>query len=390
MRIRGYQAKLALGLLLLIVCYGAYRIGAHLQAQRHHDAALQALERRDFRDAGFHLNECLRAWPSDPAVHLLAAQTARRRGDFNDAERKLRAYGRLNGPMERAALEYRLLIFHQGNIADSEKLFELVRREAHGPATYLILEAVIGENIKLLEQASNSGMTLIEGPAGQARASTETAISLWRQLRTGKADQACGLVWLGRIQRLISQQEAASTFQQALEVDPNHFEARLYLALALADDHVRETVRNLEILRRSHPQNHEVGVLLGSYYRSLGMFDEARGILDEILAAEPDRLAAVVERGKLALDAGCLEEAEPYLRRGVALAPADAFNHLALSRCLHLAGKSEEAQQHQERYSEIESARTKTARLRAEEERTAWRHRLAQEALQKNASGGDR
>jgi len=59
----------------------------------------------------------------------------------------------------------------------------------------------------------------------------------------------------------------------------------------------------------------------------------------------------------LALDAGRLVEAEDYLRRALALAPDELAIHLALSRCLRLAGNEPEASRHQERYYQLQSAR---------------------------------
>ena len=45
-------------------------------------SAKEAISRRDFQQAGDYLNTYLLAHPNDKAVRFIAAQTARRRGDF--------------------------------------------------------------------------------------------------------------------------------------------------------------------------------------------------------------------------------------------------------------------------------------------------------------------
>src|SRR5260370_21159573 len=97
MQIRGRRPWLVLVLLLLIGA-ASYRVGMHLWETYHYRAALAALERRDFRQAGSHLQRCLEVNSSDLTVRLLAAQTARRQRDYAAALAHLRAYAKCPGP----------------------------------------------------------------------------------------------------------------------------------------------------------------------------------------------------------------------------------------------------------------------------------------------------
>lgn len=390
MRLPGAKTKLALAMLLIPAGYGAYWVSGHIWARRHFQAAEESLAGRDFRRASHHLSLCLTVWPRDHAARLLAAQTARRSGDLEGARRELRLHERHKGPAAARLLERRLLDLQEGNLADTDDLLESCASNLHAPSAYLILEAIISENVKALELAYTEGMTLMEGPSGWNRTQTERAIALWRQRHLGPADQAQAHFWRARIQRLINPQEAATELRRALELNPDHDEARLYLADTMIEFDARHAIDHLQVLRRRDPGNEQVSVLLAVSHRSLGQFLEAQQALDDVLATSPDHGRVLLERGKVALDAGKPDDAEAFLRRALALTPNEPFVHLALSRCLHLNGKVDEANRYQQRYGEIEAERARTRGIQAEQERIAWRHRLEKESLQKSKTSVQR
>src|SRR5579883_2248911 len=96
MHLRGRRFWIALALLLLIA-FASYRIGQSLRSSYHYRAALAALERRDFRDASARLDRALATDPSDLTTRLLAAQAARRGGNYAEALAQLRLYEQLGG-----------------------------------------------------------------------------------------------------------------------------------------------------------------------------------------------------------------------------------------------------------------------------------------------------
>ncbi len=74
-----------------------------------------------------------------------------------------------------------------------------------------------------------------------------------------------------------------------------------------------------------------------------------------MLAESPDDVASLLERGKVALDDEQAADAERWLRRAERLAPELPEVHLALARCLTLAGRSAEAHRYQERFAQLDT-----------------------------------
>ena len=87
-------------------------------ASWQYHAAVQALDRFDFAAASTHLDNCLWVRPSDPEARLLAAQTARRRGDFDAADRHLRVAAKLAIPPDALAAEKSFLAVQSGDMSD--------------------------------------------------------------------------------------------------------------------------------------------------------------------------------------------------------------------------------------------------------------------------------
>ncbi|HJT78537.1 MAG TPA: tetratricopeptide repeat protein [Gemmataceae bacterium] len=376
MRLGGKKTKVALALLLVVAAFAAYRLGLHYWGLRHWHAAQEALTRRDFPQAGEHLKHCLAVWPEDTSVRLLAAQTARRQGDFDEARRQLDAYQHLGGSEKERLRELRLLLVQQGDPTDADALLTGCLNDPNSPDTYLTLEVALEEKVKLLERGHDADVSVLEGPLAQQRERAESALALWLRQRRDPADQVQGLLWRGRIDLLINQQAAVTDFRKALALDPDNFDARLNLAVALADYDPQEAVRHLEALRRRDGHNDRVAILLAIYRRGLGQLPEAEQLLDDVLATNPKHFSALLERGKVALDAGHPDQAEGFLRRALARDPKEPFAHLALSRCLHLMGKEEEAQFHQQQYSEIEAERAEADQKKGEVQRAFRRARM--------------
>src|SRR5436189_4000841 len=83
---------LALGLLAGL---GAYVSRSAREAARWRELAQRALERQDLAAAGDHLRSYLAAVPASAEGHFLLAQTLRRDGKYDEAERALAAALRL-------------------------------------------------------------------------------------------------------------------------------------------------------------------------------------------------------------------------------------------------------------------------------------------------------
>jgi predicted Zn-dependent protease len=345
--------------LLLVVLLGflGYQGWWYWRVTSQYHAAEQALERRDFSQANSHLKRYLALFPGDLNARLLAAQVARRQGDFQEAFEHLRIYGHKNGPKDPLEWERRLLRIQQGDPSEAPLLVSFCASHPEAPETPLTLEACIEGILTALTPGSTSASS---GP-GEAKPYLklgQQAVDQWLHLRPGQADQVQGLVWRSRLDALAHDRlRALADVRQALEMAPDHFEAQLHLASLLLDEEPAEAARYLQQLQARDPKNNRVRLALGVARRSLGQHQEARQILDELLADDPENLPALIERGQVALDMRQPQEAERWLHRAYTLSPQEPKVNLLLGRTLQLAGRVEEAKHFQTRYQQLEAQR---------------------------------
>jgi tetratricopeptide (TPR) repeat protein len=357
MRLRGPRAWIFLGLLLLLVAWAAYQGSFFFVGLYHRQAARDALARRDFAAASVHLNQSLDAWPSQLDTRLLAAQTERRRGRFDEAERHLDIYVQGKGAKEAQAAqsaEGKLFKLQNGDLRTATTQLAYCVDHPDAPDAPLILEALIEGSLRSLLPAAKLGLVASDGPAAPDAARARQAIDVWLQQCPAPADQVQGLVWRGRLHGIMKDHDLeVADYRAALERDPEHFEARWQLALAVVRDAPEETAAHLEILEQRYPDNRQVRLVLAGVWRSLGRLDEACATLDALLDADPDNVPTLLERGKLAVDALDLDTAERLLRQAEKLKPGHPEVNLTLSRCLHLRGKLSEAKHFRDRFEEI-------------------------------------
>jgi tetratricopeptide (TPR) repeat protein len=363
MRVGAQRGRIAVVvLLLLLIGVAAYPIGLHLWGRYHADAAQEALERRDFLEASNHLKECLEVWPHDVTIRLLAAQTSRRQGNYEEAFQHWRAYVQDNGPLEPLLLERSLLRLQVGDLTESDRFLETCLDHSEGAEMPLLLEAVIEGNLRALARKDQLPGSPVERSIRASQpvpdvSRVQRAVDLWLRHRHSQVEQARGLTWRGQAHQLVNDYAlAVADFRQALELEPDHFQARLWLAAALAQAAPLETLAHLQRLQRRYPENYEVRLWLGNVCRNLGQLAEARQPLDEILASNPNDVRALVELALVELDARQPEKAERWLRQALDLAPNQYEVNLALGRCLHLEGRAAEAKHYQDRAREIETA----------------------------------
>jgi tetratricopeptide (TPR) repeat protein len=313
-------------LVLTLAALGAAAAGVYLWAQYHLHAAEVALGGEALDEAQRHLDLCLKVRPGSAAVHLLAARTARRRDDYDEAERHLAACERLGGVEEGARLERVLLLAQQGDLDDMEGL--LTGRVAPGnPGAVLIFEALAkGYANRFWHAEALANLDRLLGHQPWHRRAWLLRARAREGLAGGGEDHDT---------------DALHDYEKAVELSPSN-EARLGLAGALyRAGRPRDAALQYEQVRPAGP---EALLGLARCRYALHEPDEARQLLDELLARRPDHAAALTERGRLAYNAGRPEEAVEWLRRAAAAAPpCDCVPHRLLYQYLQVMRKDEEA-----------------------------------------------
>jgi tetratricopeptide (TPR) repeat protein len=319
-----------LSLLLVLAIPGAGAAGVSLWAQYHFDAARHALDRDDLDEALYHLDLCLKVPFRGAAVHLLAAQAARRRDAYEEAEKQLAACEQLAGMTKEVARERLLLTAQQGELEGVEGLLQS-QTSANDRETVLILESLAKGYSSRFWQAE-----ALECLNRQLERRPRHSVALLMRAHVFEE--------LARKGQVEYAADALRDYEQAIEVNPS-FDARLGLASALYRvGRPRDALLEYERLRSALADNAEVLLGLARCRYSLHELDDAQRLLDELLEQHPDHKAALLERGRLALHTGKLDEAEKWLRRAVVLAlPCEAGPLRSLSQCLEAQNKHEEA-----------------------------------------------
>jgi tetratricopeptide (TPR) repeat protein len=331
---RSPRLAVVAGAVLVLLGLGVAVAAGTLWVEYHLRAARLALERRDFPRARAHLTRCLQARPNAPEVHFLAARAARRAGDADAAERHLSTCQRLGWVAEAVELERALLRAQRGELARVEGYLLPGIRKDH-PEAVLILEALAQGYLKTYR-------------LGEAL----HCLDLWLQR---EPDCVPALVWRGEVKERRQQfTEAAAAYRRAVELDPDHDPARRHLAqVLLRADLAEEALGHFEHLYRHQPGNPVVLLGLARCQRLLGRRDEARQLLEALLAGQPGHVETLSERGRLALETGEAAAAEDWLRKAVALAPYDRDALYLLYQCLLQRGRRDEAQSHLTRLEAI-------------------------------------
>ena len=325
----------AVAALAVLIAAGAWMLGVqawgHLQLQ----ATRSDVDRYHNRQARERLEGYLRVWPSDPTALLLAARIARRLGTFSEAENFLDRYEAVRGKDDGDLILERVLLQAQRGHVDQVGAFCEARIRENHPSAPLVLEAQAAGLMREFRLAE-----------------AEDRLQAWLKLRP---DDCQALLLRGSLLGLRQAPEAADDYRRVIELDPDNEEARLRLGTQLLQAHKpTEALSHLEYLRKALPDDPRVLVRVAQCRVDMGRADEARAILDGVLARWPHFPDALAARGALAKQDGQPDRAEGWLREAVARDPSarEARYHLYL--CLEAEGKEAEAKEEKARLDRLE------------------------------------
>jgi tetratricopeptide (TPR) repeat protein len=307
----------------------------HLRAWYHRRAARLELQHYHNPQAIRHLLICREIWPRDPEALLLAARAARRARVYGDTEHLLRLYREVRGRDEAYVFEQLLLACECRADAFSDQCWQCVE-EGRFDAT-LLLEAL-------------TRGYLHQYRLGQAR----FCLQSWLQMQPDNP-QAFYLQGLFLLDYQQDRSGAEKSYRRALELDPDHEEARLGLAVALLmGKSFAQAAEHFKRLLQCQPDNLRVQVGLAECLDGLGETAEAVRLVDDVLARRPEYPPALSQRGQFAVQNGQWAEAESWLRQALRLNPMDHRAHYSLVRCLEQTGQDEAAQRQRRQLQQME------------------------------------
>jgi tetratricopeptide (TPR) repeat protein len=335
---------------LMVVGLGAVVLAGlspFLWAAYHWYAAQSALDRYRTAEARPHLHACLRIWPWSRSVrvHLLAARAARREGDFDEAAQRLHeCQDTLHDTSPETVLEWAMLHASLGELDTvAEPLKTRLRQEPQFAP--LILESLTEGYLRMSRILDALG-----------------AVDSWLTLEPNNPR-----AWFlrGNTHRQVGAwQEAAADYRHVMESDAEYPNARRSLAVALLKiGRYEEAVQQFEILRHRQPHDADVLVNLALCHQLAGRNDEARVLLDAVLAEHPEDGAALRTRGQVALASGQLAEAEKWLRQAVRVLPYDLKAQVALWDCLRQQNKTAEMETERVRMEELKDRWTRQSEI---------------------------
>jgi len=328
--------------LLILLAFLAVMAGAgvliypQVRAWHHLRAAREESQRYHNAQVIRHLHICREVWPHDRDVLLLATRAARRAEVYEDSERLLSKYQEVWGTDDAFSFEH-LLLAAERRVDQVADLCWSYLDKGHADPD-LLLEALTRGYLRQYRY-------------GQARMCLER----WKQMQPDNP-QAFYLEGLFLLDHLRVTSKAVDSYRHALELDPDHEEARLGLAVALlmSKDYPR-ALQEFEHLLQCQPDNLRVQVGLAECRDGLGETAEAVRIVDDVLAQQPQFASALSLRGQLALKNGQWAEAENWLRQALRRNPMDHRAHYSLILCLEQDGREDEAREQRRKLQQMEN-----------------------------------
>jgi len=284
----------------------------------------EALAARNYPAARDYLARYLGFQPGDARARLLAARTFRRLGEYYQAREHLQRCRKDGGDPETIEVEDALIDVQRGDERPVEKLRERAGKDDE--LALVVLEVLIQHDLDTTQHSK--------------------ALDGLNRYLARKPDDLQAL--LGRAfvwERSQNFKDALGDYQKAVAAHPENERARLLLAdTLLVVGTPSEALTQYQWLAERYPLRPEVRLGLARCRRQLGQGEEARKLLDDLLAENPDKGAVLWERGQVDLEDGKPAQAEPWLQRAAKQLPCDRRVHFSLYRCLVELKRSAEAE----------------------------------------------
>jgi tetratricopeptide (TPR) repeat protein/cytochrome c5 len=254
-------------------------------------------------------------------ARLSAARQARRDDNCAAADQDLATCWRLPGIVNAIDMEEELLGVQQGDLRQEKEWKK--RSENPTDEGILILEALAKGNLATAQfnEARTYADEILKRQPEQARA-------LWLR----------GRAWV----QVQQEEKGQDDLERAVQLEPQAAVIRLSLADLLHKlGHVQKALTHYEKVCREGSTDTRVALRLAHCLQDQGRLNDAREVLDWLLAAQPDSIAGLVERSRLAIRMDQVDAAEKWLREALKLAPENMEASRVLVLCLKAQQKTD-------------------------------------------------
>jgi tetratricopeptide (TPR) repeat protein len=313
--------SLFIGLLIL----AGIGVGFCFYAAHQLQVARIAIQQDRLDDAEKSLRIYLFVWPRDVPGLVLAARTARMKGDFDTAEAYLKRCLKL-----------------QKEIPEAVQIEFLLMRVQHGEE-----DTVVGELLQCVDNKSPESALILESLSRAYMRNLRfreafVTTSRWIEL---EPENETPFRWRGWVHdRLGDWERAISDYRRALELNPDSPMLRLRLAeILLERTNPPEALALLEPLYLEFPDRPEIQARLGQCRFVEGELEKARPLLESAVREMPDDATLLITLARLEMQESHYLQAERWLRHTLKVDETDPEAQFLLASCLQFQGRTKEA-----------------------------------------------
>jgi len=152
-------------------------------------------------------------------------------------------------------------------------------------------------------------------------------------------------------------QDAINLMQHTVELNPNNTEAAVQLfRILVLTNHINAARPLGPKLLTQRPHDPEVLYLNGIVYRSVGDYAQAKALLEQAVAIEPNFYNSRYNLGMVLVFLKEWKEAKEHLEKAIALGASEPQVHFELAKALRGLGENERAAQEMKEYQRLKKA----------------------------------
>jgi tetratricopeptide (TPR) repeat protein len=329
---------LSAGLLVAAVC--AYPAWRTVRATWWLSEARRCLDASRPEDALAALTKVDRLQTGRADVHYLLAVASRRAGKLGQMSSYLDRAEQLSWPLEDIERQRALAVIQMGDMRTAAPFVDDL-------LNHRLSDTDAQESYEALSRGYLAAYRLLDATV---------CLEHWLAWRP---DAVQPRIWLAEIWEARDQStKAATLYREVLAIDPDHFQARSKLALALSNDQkVTEALAEYEQCYAAAPD--DPGVLLGmaNCMERMGNTEAAKKFLEAVRDSKGENRArsqALLSLGRMALKQGKTEEAIALVRQAIEIEPRESSTHYVLGMALAKLGATEEAKREIQRSRELQ------------------------------------